>query len=47
MNNNTKAKFKRLSKTQRRELGKAGSFRKSKFPKVARKMKQEFKEDTA
>lgn len=36
MNNNTKARWKRLTKEQRQELAKAGKERKSKFAKVAR-----------
>lgn len=36
MNNNTKARFIRLNKAQRREQAEAGRDRKSRYPKVAR-----------
>jgi len=38
MNNNTKSRFKQLTKAQRREIGRAGLVRKSKRPKVGGKL---------
>lgn len=37
MNNNTRSRFKALTKEQRQDIAAAGAVRKSKFPKVARK----------